>query len=191
MLYPAKQGATTRLLSGNQPESRVKPSQIKRIARNYGVAGTLRADHDVSVCNVRSSAPGQKYSDGLGVGCVQRHYVSLVMLHQAPKTHLLRRIAKHLGQSSGGNNDAMVAIQRHPDNGKNSAIISLQRDEAAGIERNTRQAAFPGVVFLARRFWGESILVAHARSFGVSGPPVSFRPWSIMALNSDEFRRDR
>ena len=111
------------------------------------------------------------------------------MLHHAPETHLLGRIANHLGKGGGGDNNAIVAIQRHPDNGKNSTIISLQRDEATGIERDARQAAFPGVIFLVRRFCGESIFLAHARSFGVSGPPVSIRPWSIMALNSEEFSR--
>ncbi|MBM3735874.1 MAG: hypothetical protein FJW39_08830 [Acidobacteria bacterium] len=78
-----------------------------------------------------------------------------------------------------------------PNQGEDPAVVSLQRDEAAGIERNTRQAAFPGVAFLAFRFCGESIFFAQARSFAVNGPPVSISAWSIIALNSAEFWRTR
>ena len=168
-------------------EARVKSPDIEGIACDYCVAYPLRADYDVSVGNVRRPTLSQQRSHRLGVDRVKGHHGSLVVLHQPPQTHLLGRVADDLSKSSGGDNNSTVAIQSHPHNGKHPAIISLQRDEAARIERDTGQAAFPGVVFFVLRLCGDSIFLAHARSPGFKGPPVSIKPWSIMSLNSAEF----
>ena len=116
------------MFSRNEAESRIEPSQIKRIARDDGLASLLCADHDVSIGNVRRTAFGQQQSHGLGVGSVEGLDIGLVMLDHTPERHLLRRIANDLRKNGGRDNHTMVAIQRDADDGENSAIVSLQRD---------------------------------------------------------------
>jgi len=152
---------------------------------------SLRANHDVSVRNVGSPALGQQRADRLGVKRVKWNYEGAIVLHQAPETHLFGRVPNDLSKSGGGDDNPTLAIQYCLHERENPAIVAIQRYKTTCIEGNSRQAAFPGEGFLVFRFCGDTIFLAQACSFGVSGPPVSIRAWSIMALNSAEFRRAR
>ena len=83
--------------------------------------------------------------------------------------------------------DSSAVLQRCSENGVDPAMISFERNQAAGIENDSVHAAFRG---LPPRIRCESTFLAHARSFGVSGPPVLFRTWFTMARNSAAFSSD-
>ncbi|MBL8295643.1 MAG: hypothetical protein JNN08_27605 [Bryobacterales bacterium] len=104
-----------------------------------------------------------------------------------PKAHLPGWIPNDLRQRRGWNDDPAILLQSSIENQKDPAIVPFQRDQPAGVEDDPLHAAFRG---LAPRFRAESMLLAHARSLGLGGPPVALRPSSIMARNSAAFSRD-
>jgi hypothetical protein len=109
------------------------------------------------------------------------------MMDHAPQADLPCRIADGLRESCGRNDDWGAVLQGCGEDCEDAAIISFQGNQAASIKRDAFHAAFRR---LAPRFRGKSIPLAHARSFGVSGPPVAFEASCTMARNSAAFSRD-
>ena len=172
---------------GDDAELWVKPSQIEGVARDDRKAQPLRADHDVSIGDVGRPRLREQRADSLSMRSVKRDHFGFIMLDHPPQAHLLSRIPNDLRENGGRNDDSVPVFQGRSENGKNSAIVSFDRNQAASIKSNSVHAAFRG---LAPRLRGKSILLAQARSFGVSGPPVAFRAWSTIARNSAAFSRD-
>jgi hypothetical protein len=154
-------------LDSNDSKFGVKPSKVARIARDDRMAGHLRAYHNVSTGDIRRPRPHQQYADGLSVRPVQWDHFRSVMLDHPPKAYLIGRIPNDLRESSGRHDDTVPVLQNRSQNGEDSAVISFQRNQAVRVEGNSVHAAFGG---LDPRLRGDSIFLAQARSFGVSGP---------------------
>jgi hypothetical protein len=121
------------------------------------------------------------------MGSVQRDYLSPLKLNHAPQAHLPSGVANDLGQGRGWNDNSALLFQSGIESQKDPAIVPLRRNQAASIENDSVHAAFRG---LALRFRADTILLAHARSLGLGGPPVAFSPSSIMARKAAAFFRD-
>ena len=83
-----------------------------------------------------------------------------------------------LRERSRGDGHARSELRRAREEGDHAAVVAIERDEAARVERQTDHAA------VRRRFVGAagfSTESAHARSRFVSGPPVSASAWPSIA----------
>src|SRR5215472_16583756 len=157
------------------------------VAGDDRIACHLRTYYDVCIGDVRCTRPREQRADGLGLRSVQRNYFGLVELDNPPKAYLPGRIPDDLREGSGRDDNAIPVLQSRIQDGKDPAVISFQRNQPASVENDSVHAAFRGLV---PRFRAESIFLAHARSFGLSGPPVSFSASFTVARNSAAFSRD-
>ena len=78
-------------------------------------------------------------------------------------------VPNDLREGSGGDDNPIPVRESRIEDGEDPAVISFQRNQPAGIENDSVHAAVRGLV---PRLRAESIFLAHARSFGLSGPPV-------------------
>jgi hypothetical protein len=174
-------------LNPDQPESRVKPSKIEGVACDDRIACRLRTHYDVGVGDVRCARPREQRADSLSLRSVQRDYLGFVELDHPPKAYLPGRVPNDLREGSGRNDNPIPVLQRRIEDGEYPAVISFQRNQPSSVENDSVHAAFRG---LAPRLRAESIFLAHARSLGLSGPPVSLSASSTIARNSAAFSRD-
>lgn len=70
------------------------------------------------------------------------------------------------------------------------AIISLEGNQPPGVQDDAFQAASRGFAERPRRLRGAIAFRAHARSLGVTGPPVSIRTWSTITRNAASASND-
>jgi hypothetical protein len=174
-------------LNPDQPERWVKPFQIEGVACEDRIARRLRTDYDMGIGDVRCTRPREQRADGLSLRSVQRDYFGLVELDHPPKAYLPGRVPNHLREGSGRDDNPIPVLQSRIEDGEDPAVISLQRNQAASIENDSVHATFRGLVPPLR---AASVFLAHARSFGLSGPPVFFSASSTIARNSAAFSRD-
>ena len=147
----------------------------------------MRAYNYVGVGYVRGARLCKQSADCLSVRCIQSDYLRVLKLNHTPKAYLPGRIPDDLRESRSRNDNAMPILQSGTENREDATIISFERNQPASIENDSTHAALRD---LAPRLFDESIFLAQARSFGLSGPPVSLRTCSTMARNSAELSKD-
>jgi hypothetical protein len=141
----------------------------------------------MGIGDVRCTRPREQRADGLGLRSVQWDYFGFVELDHPPKAYLPGRVPNDLREGSGRDDNPISVLQSRIEDGEDPAVISFQRNQPASVENDSVHAAVRGRV---PRLRGESIFLAHARSFGLSGPPVFFSASSTIARNSAAFSRD-
>jgi len=174
-------------LNPDQPERWVKPFQIEGVACEDRIARRLRTDYDMGIGDVRCTRPREQRADGLSLRSVQRDYFGFAELDHPPKAYLPGRVPNDLREGSGRDDNPIPVLQSRIEDGEDPAVISFQRNQPASVENDSVHAAFRGLV---GRLRAESVFLAHARSFGLSGPPVFFSASSTIARNSAAFSRD-
>jgi len=184
--FPAS-GFPLSKLNPDQSERWVKPLQIQGVAGDDRIACRLRTYYDMGVGDVRCTRPREQRADGLSLRSVQRDYFSLVELNHPPKAHLPGRIPNDLCESSGRDDNPISVLQGRIEDGIDPAVIPFHRNQPASVENDSVHAAVRGLV---PRLRAESIFLAHARSFGLSGPPVFFSASATISRNSAAFSRD-
>jgi len=66
----------------------IEATEVLGIRRNDGLPGTTRADHDVSVCDVRCTAGSQDSADVGRIDPVQSHHLGRGLANQASQSRL-------------------------------------------------------------------------------------------------------
>jgi hypothetical protein len=141
----------------------------------------------MGIGDVRCTRPREQRADGLSLRSVQRNYFGFVELDHPPKAYLPGGIPNDLRESSGRNDNPIPVQQSRIEEGEDPAVISFQGNQPASIENDSVHAGVRGMV---PRLRAESVFLAQARSFGLSGPPVFFSASSTIARNSAAFSRD-
>lgn len=161
-----------RPLDGHQPEIRSKPPQIVGIAGNNGLARPLGANNDVGINNVGGCSLGQQETDSGCVRSIKRNEVGASLPDQPGEAGLPGRIPDGLREGGGWYRDPHAALYRPRDEQQHPTVILVQRDQSASVKYDPVHAARP---LREPDFWpfGPRCASAHARSFFVSGPPVS------------------
>ena len=151
----------------------IEPCEVKRIAGNDGGLCLLRANDHVRVRNIPGAGLGQQDPDGLGMGSVQGDHLGPVKLDHPPQPGLPGRIPNHLGESRGRDDEPSAVPEDRVEQHVERAVIPFERDQPARVENDALHATFRGLAVLGLRLRGDIIFLAHSRSFGVTGPPVS------------------
>ena len=117
---------------------------------------------------VRHRGPRQQEPDGRGVRSVERNHIRGYLSDEPSKASLPGGVADRLSQRSCGNCDAPALLSSTGEERDRPPIVTVKRDQSAGIESDADHAAFRclGLFFRSRT---ES---AQARSLLVRGPPV-------------------
>src|SRR5579872_7317356 len=100
---------------------------------------------------------------------VKGYYLGRVEVDQSRNPNLPGRISNHLCEYRGRNEDSVLVFQSACKEQENIAIISIQSDKPSSIKNNSAHAVFRTL----DRLGGVSMRLAHARSLGVTGPPVA------------------
>lgn len=137
--------------------------------------------------DIRCSCSGEQRTDGLSVRSVERDDLGFIEMDHSPKAYLSGWVANDLPESRCGYGDPVPVLQSRIENSEDAAIIPFQCDQPTGVESDSIHATFRG---FGRRFRADSILLAQARSFGLSGPPVASRASFTMARNAAALSSD-
>lgn len=137
--------------------------------------------------DIRCSCSGEQRTDGLSVRSVEWDDLGFLEMDHPPKAYLSGWVANDLRESCCGYDDPAPVLQSRIENREDAAIIPLQRDQPTGVESDSIHATFPEFV---RRLRADSTLLAQARSFAWSGPPVASKASFTMALNAAAFSSD-
>jgi len=171
------QGEGEAALDDDQMQSGSDSTEIAFIACDHGLPGSLRAHHDVSVDDISRPGSRQQETNGRGIRSVERNQVGVGLANQPRETGLPGRAAHRLSEGGRWNCDAHASVHCSCKQCEDLAIVPVQRDEAASVERDTAHAALP---FPERFEPGARTESAQALSSFVRGPPVCWRAsWSI------------
>ncbi len=146
--------------------------EIAWVAGDHRLSCPSRAN-DVSIRDIVGRRPCQQQTDGGRVRGVEGTDMCSGLADQPGQANLPGRAANRPRQSSGRDCDAQPTLCGAGDECDHAAVVTIQRDQPARIERYAVQAAFP--FREVRPCTRERRVSAHARSFFVNGPPVCRR----------------
>jgi len=164
-----------------QPETRIDSPDISGIARNDNLPRPSSADHHVSVDNISRCGLRQQKANGSCVGSIKRNHVRGHLPDQPGKPCLSGRVPNRLSQCGSRNGHTHAEVRCARQKGDHSAIVPIERDQAARVEGDSAHAAlFRPVLLLPELFFfpgrwssgGCRRPSAQARSSFVSAPPV-------------------
>jgi len=152
-------------LQRDQPEGRVKLAQVTGIGGDDGLVSAARADHQVGIGDVRSSAGGQQPADVGRIHPTQIDDVGRRLADEPQEPDLSIWPADRLSQDGRRHRNAGPCLPGAGQEHHHAAVVPVQRYQAARVQRHTRHQA-------AGRVLVPSTSSAQARSPSDIAPPV-------------------
>lgn len=132
-----------RSLQRNDPERRVEGGEVVGGATEHGVIAVARADHDGCVNDVSGARKPTQGTGGTSFRLVERYDSDRDEPEESSQASLASATAPRLCDHARGNSEIGTSCMCFVEQGLETGITALDRDQRAGVERDASHSGQP------------------------------------------------